>query len=162
MMRRRLEANTKPKAGTLGDVGCFSFYPTKNLGGAGDGGMVTTNDDGLAKIIRAYKDHGAGQNGAEAFALLGLGDEELSINEAVTGLYNPYRYYNYLIGYNSRLGALQAAVLSVKLRHLDHYNSRRAEIAAMYFEGLTDKLRKTSVLSRYEIMLAPVCCPVRI
>ncbi len=130
------------KAGTLGDVGCFSFYPTKNLGGAGDGGMVTTNDDGLAKIIRAYKDHGAGQNGAEAFALLGLGDEELSINEAVTGLYNPYRYYNYLIGYNSRLGALQAAVLSVKLRHLDHYNSRRAEIAAMYFEGLTDKLRK--------------------
>lgn len=130
------------KAGTIGDVGCFSFYPTKNLGGAGDGGMVTTNNDDLAKILKAYKDHGAGQSGAEAYSLLGMGGEELNINEAVTDLYNPYRYYNYLIGYNSRLGALQAAVLSVKLKHLDHYNSRRTEIAAMYFEGLTDKLRK--------------------
>lgn len=130
------------KAGTIGDVGCFSFYPTKNLGGAGDGGMVTTNNDDLAKILRAYKEHGAGQNGAEAYSLLDMGDEELNINEAVTDLYNPYKYYNYLIGYNSRLGALQAAVLSVKLKHLDHYNSRRAEIASMYFEGLTNKLQK--------------------
>ena len=59
------------KAGTLGDVGCFSFYPTKNLGGAGDGGMVTTNSDSLNTIVRAYKEHGAGQEGAEALYLLG-------------------------------------------------------------------------------------------
>lgn len=128
------------KAGTLGDVGCFSFYPTKNLGGAGDGGMVTTDSDDLAVILRAYKEHGAGQNGAKARELLDGVTETLEIEETATELYNPYKYYNYLIGYNSRLDALQAAVLSVKLQHLDEYNARRAEIAKQYLDGLTHKL----------------------
>lgn len=130
------------KAGTLGDVGCFSFYPTKNLSGAGDGGMVTTNSDELNIIVRAYKDHGAAQGGAEALEILEGVKEEIHTSEKTTELYNPYRYYNYLIGYNSRLDAIQAAVLSAKLKHLDEYNGRRAQIAGMYFEGLTDKLRR--------------------
>lgn len=130
------------KAGTLGDVGCFSFYPTKNLGGAGDGGMVTTDRDDLDVILRAYKEHGAGQSGAKAQELLGGEPERLETGEIVTELYNPYKYYNYLIGYNSRLDALQAAVLSVKLKHLDEYNANRAKIARMYFDGLTDRLRR--------------------
>ena len=130
------------KAGTLGDVGCFSFYPTKNLGGAGDGGMVVTNSDDLDIILKAYKEHGAGQNGADALRLLGGSSETIETEEAITELYNPYRYYNYLIGYNSRLDALQAVVLSAKLKHLDEYNANRARIAKLYFEGLTDKLHK--------------------
>lgn len=130
------------KAGTLGDVGCFSFYPTKNLGGAGDGGMVTTNSDELNVIVRAYKEHGAAQGGAKALELLEGVREEINTNEETTELYNPYKYYNYLIGYNSRLDAIQAAVLSAKLKHLDEYNGRRAQIAKLYFEGLTDKLRR--------------------
>ncbi|MCM1125485.1 MAG: DegT/DnrJ/EryC1/StrS family aminotransferase [Lachnospiraceae bacterium] len=131
------------KAGTLGDVGCFSFYPTKNLGGAGDGGMVTTNSDSLNTIIRAYKEHGAGQEGAEAQHLLeGADTEFFNVDEKITELYNPYKYYNYLIGYNSRLDAIQAAILSAKLKHLDEYNNRRARIAQLYFDGLTEKVKK--------------------
>lgn len=131
------------KAGTLGDVGCFSFYPTKNLGGAGDGGMVTTNNDSLNIIVRAYKEHGAGQEGAEALQLLGGGITEVTnIAESDTELYNPYKYFNYLIGYNSRLDAIQAAVLSAKLKHLNEYNARRSQIAQMYFDGLTEKLKR--------------------
>ena len=130
------------KAGALGDIGCFSFYPTKNLGGAGDGGMVTTNSDDLNTIVRAYREHGAAQGGAKALELLEGVKEEIKTKEKVTDLYNPYKYYNYLIGYNSRLDAIQAAVLSVKLKHLAEFNHRRSQIAEMYLEGLTDKLRK--------------------
>ena len=130
------------KAGTLGDIGCFSFYPTKNLGGAGDGGMVTTNSDDLNTIVRAYREHGAAQGGAKALELLEGVKEEIKTKEKVTDLYNPFKYYNYLIGYNSRLDAIQAAILSVKLKHLAEFNNRRSQIAKMYLEGLTDKLRK--------------------
>lgn len=130
------------KAGTLGDIGCFSFYPTKNLGGAGDGGMVTTNSDNLSTIARAYKEHGSGQKGAEALYLLGGTKEFVNTDENVTELYNPYKYYNYLIGYNSRLDAIQAAVLSAKLKHLDEYNACRSRIAQLYFDGLTEKLKR--------------------
>lgn len=130
------------KAGTLGDVGCFSFYPTKNLGGCGDGGMVTTNDDDLNIILRALREHGAGQNGAKALELLDGVSEKLETSEQATELYNPYKYFNYLIGYNSRLDALQACVLSVKLRHLDEFNAKRAHIAQRYLVGLTDKVRR--------------------
>ncbi len=129
------------KAGTIGDVGCFSFYPTKNLGGCGDGGMVTTNDDDLYTILKAYKEHGAGENGAKALELQEGIKETVSTDEQTTELYNPYKYYNYLIGYNSRLDAIQAAVLSVKLKHLDEYNRNRASIAKRYFEGLNNKIR---------------------
>ena len=130
------------KAGTLGDIGCFSFYPTKNLGGAGDGGMVTTNSDDLNTIVRAYREHGAAQGGAKALELLEGVKEEIKTKEKVTDLYNPFKYYNYLIGYNSRLDAIQAAILSVKLKHLAEFNNRRSQIAKMYLEGLTDKHRK--------------------
>lgn len=130
------------KAGTIGDVGCFSFYPTKNLGGAGDGGMVTTNDEELAVILRSFREHGAGQNGAKAYEYLTGVKAEAETSEEVTDLYNPYKYFNYLIGYNSRLDAIQAAVLSVKLKHLDSYNARRAKVAKMYLENLTDKITK--------------------
>ena len=122
--------------GTLGDIACFSFYPTKNLGGCGDGGMVTTNDDDLAIILKAFKEHGAGQNGAKALELLEGVREELSSSEQVTDLYNPYKYFNYLIAYNSRLDALQACMLSVKLKHLEQYNEKRAGIATRYLAGL--------------------------
>lgn len=130
------------KAGTLGDIGCFSFYPTKNLGGAGDGGMITTMSDGLNTIVRALREHGAGKNGADASGLLGNPAEIVETGEKASPLYDPYKYYNYLIGYNSRLDAIQAAVLSIKLKHLDEYNGRRAKIASMYMDGLTDKVRR--------------------
>lgn len=129
------------KAGTLGDVGCFSFYPTKNLGCCGDGGMVTTNHDDLNVILRAFREHGAGQNGAAASEMIRGFKEEENTAEEVTELYNPYKYFNYLIGYNSRLDALQAAVLSVKLKYLDTYNERRSYIAKLYLEGLTNQIK---------------------
>ena len=129
------------KAGTLGDIGCFSFYPTKNLGGCGDGGMLTTNDDNLATIIMAIREHGAGENGANAATMLGYDVELAKTSEKATSLYNPYKYYNYLIGYNSRLDAVQACALSIKLKHLDEFNKRRSDIAKKYFEGLTQKVK---------------------
>ncbi len=128
-------------AGTLGDIGCFSFYPTKNLGGCGDGGMCTTNDGDLALILRALREHGAGKNGARALELLGGPAVQAESAEQATELYDPYKYYNYLIGYNSRLDAIQACVLSIKLKHLNAYNARRAEIARRYLAGLNDSVR---------------------
>ncbi len=132
------------RAGSLGDIGCFSFYPTKNLGGAGDGGMCTTNDHGLNTVLHALREHGAGKNGAEALKILeGISVEE-STTEQATELYDPHKYYNYLIGYNSRLDVLQAAVLSVKLRHLDAYNAARAAVAKRYCSELTLELIRPS------------------
>lgn len=128
------------KAGTLGDIGCFSFYPTKNLGGCGDGGMCTTNDDELDIILRALREHGAGQNGAKAIEILDGVKEEVNTLEQTTELYNPYKYFNYLIGYNSRLDAIQACILSIKLKHLNEFNKKREHAAKMYFNGLTDKI----------------------
>ena len=124
------------KAGAMGNVGCFSFFPTKNLGAFGDGGMITTNDDSVATICRALKEHGMAQNGAKARYLLDGVEDELEGTVAPDGLYNPYKYYNYLIGYNSRLDALQARVLGIKLKYLDRFNRRRGEIAAFYEKEL--------------------------
>jgi dTDP-4-amino-4,6-dideoxygalactose transaminase len=93
--------------GSLGRLGCFSFYPTKNLGADGDGGMVVTDDEGLAKRVRKLRVHGIER-----------------------------RYYHDLHGYNSRLDEVQAAILRVKLKHLELWNRRRAEIAARYDKGL--------------------------
>ena len=129
------------KAGTLADIGCFSFYPTKNLGGCGDGGMCTTNDDDLAVILQALREHGAGKTGARALELLDGVSAAVETAEQATELYDPYKYYNYLIGYNSRLDAIQACVLSIKLKRLDGYNARRAEIARRYLDGLTKEVR---------------------
>ena len=95
--------------GSFGDVGCFSFFPTKNLGAAGDGGAATTNDDGLAQAMRELAVHGM-----------------------------PERYLHTSLGYNSRLDAIQAAVLNVKLPKLESWISQRAEIAGRYREALGD------------------------
>lgn len=122
--------------GNIGDITCFSFYPTKNLGAYGDAGMVCTNDDELACITRALKEHGAGKNGALAKSYLTGETLEIQSQESGSALYDPFKYYNYLIGYNSRLDAMQAVILSVKLPHLDAYNKARAEIAERYNENL--------------------------
>ncbi len=92
------------RAGGLGHAACFSFYPTKNLGAYGDAGMVTTSDAGFAARVRQIANHGAGE----------------------------HRYDNVVLGTNSRLDSLQAAVLRVKLGHLERWNAERAERAALY------------------------------
>ena len=97
-------------AGSWGLVGCFSFYPTKNLGGMGDGGMLTTQDAGMADRLRLFAGHGM----------------------------RP-RYYHQVVGINSRLDTFQAAVLRVKFRHLDKAVEARARIAARYNRLLTEK-----------------------
>lgn len=128
------------KTGNLGTIGCFSFYPTKNLGAMGDGGMITTNDDEIAKVCRALKAHAAGRNGAEAYRYLYNMDvqelDDMKISE--NSLYDPCKYFNYFIGGNSRLDSMQAAVLNVKLNYLDDYNIKRHQIAKRYSKELKD------------------------
>ncbi|WP_027216540.1 DegT/DnrJ/EryC1/StrS family aminotransferase [Butyrivibrio fibrisolvens] len=128
----------KKKTGTIGDVGCFSFYPTKNLGAFGDGGMITSNDEKIAVCARALKSHGAGKEAALAreYIFGGQCDELDMVNDSDDPLYDPYKYYNYLIGGNSRLDSIQAAVLLTKLSILNDKNSRRSEIACIYRDGL--------------------------
>lgn len=127
------------KAGSLGDASCFSFFPTKNLGCAGDGGMICTNDDNLAIICKALRLHGSGEMGERAYNLLHHinADVEEDTCEDNT-VYNPKKYYNYLIGHNSRLDEIQAAILRVKLKYLDTYIHNRRAIAAFYSNALQD------------------------
>ena len=93
--------------GAIGDIGAFSFFPTKNLGAYGDGGLITTNDDQLADMARMLRVHGAKE-----------------------------RYKNKMLGYNSRLDAIQAAILQVKLRHIDDWNNKRRWVAQTYSQLL--------------------------
>ncbi|MCE5220974.1 MAG: DegT/DnrJ/EryC1/StrS family aminotransferase [Clostridium sp.] len=123
--------------GKLSDVACFSFFPTKNLSCAGDGGMIVTSDDDIATIARALRTHGSGETGQKAYNLLNNITEEIeTFKDGDDTVYNPLKYYNYLIGFNSRLDAIQAAILRVKLPQLDKWNSRRREIAKIYDEKL--------------------------
>ncbi len=127
------------RIGTLGDVACFSFFPTKNLGCAGDGGMIVTNNDEIAIIARALRTHGSGENGQRAFNLLNNIEENIETAEGANDtVYNPLKYYNYLIGFNTRLDAVQAAILRVKLKEIDKWNSRRREIVNEYNEAFRE------------------------
>lgn len=124
------------RIGSLGDVACFSFFPTKNLGCAGDGGMIVTDNDEIAIIARALRTHGSGENGQRAFNLLNHIEENIETAEGANDtVYNPLKYYNYLIGFNTRLDAIQAAILRVKLKEIDKWNARRREIVNEYNEA---------------------------
>jgi dTDP-4-amino-4,6-dideoxygalactose transaminase len=125
------------KVGGLGDMACFSFFPTKNLGCFGDGGLITTNDDKLAVICRALREHGGGKNGAVAKNYIDGTEPESNDLQSENPLYNPYKYYNYIIGSNSRLDALQAAILRVKLKYLDQWNDMRSHNAELYHQKLS-------------------------
>ena len=97
------------KVGSIGTLGCFSFYPTKNLGACGDGGMIVTNDEGLAKKLRKMRNYGQSK-----------------------------KYYYDFVGVNSRLDEIQAAILRMKLPHLDEWNEKRMKNADLYYELLKD------------------------
>lgn len=116
------------KAGSMGDIGCFSFFPTKNLGCAGDGGIIVTNQKSVYRKSRAYRVHGSGLDGQFTYqSLQGIDSTaEFDFKE------NLPKYYNFVIGYNSRLDALQAAILKTKLNHLDNWNKQRRIIAEKY------------------------------
>jgi len=97
------------KAGSLSNAGCISFFPSKNLGAYGDGGMIVTNSEKTAELERLLRVHGSAK-----------------------------RYIHSVLGYNSRLDNLQAAILNVKLKHLDKWSERRREIARFYDEAFKD------------------------
>ena len=138
------------KIGTLGDVACFSFFPTKNLGCAGDGGMIVTDNDEIATIARALRTHGSGENGQKAYNLLNNIEEEVQKSEGANDtVYNPLKYYNYLIGYNTRLDAIQAAILDVKIKEIDKWNAKRREIVESYNEALQNNDLVTPVAKDY-------------
>ena len=123
--------------GSIGDAACFSFFPTKNLGTYGDGGLITTNNDEIASICRALKAHGSGVQGEIAFNLLNNVQKEVREEKNVDDtVYNPKKYYNYLIGYNSRLDELHAGILNIKLDYLDKWNDKRIENAKYFDENL--------------------------
>lgn len=125
--------------GALGDVACFSFFPTKNLSCAGDGGMIVTDDDDIATIAKALRTHGSGETGQKAYNLLNNISEEIATSkDGDDTVYNPLKYYNYLIGFNSRLDAIQGAILRVKLPHLDSWNAGRRKVAEIYDKEFKD------------------------
>jgi dTDP-4-amino-4,6-dideoxygalactose transaminase len=97
------------KTGAVGDLGCFSFFPSKNLGGYGDGGMVTTDDNDLAKHLLSLRNHGS-----------------------------TVRYYHEEIGFNSRLDEIQAAIIRTKFKYINAYNTMRRNNASLYSRYLAD------------------------
>ncbi len=97
--------------GTFGDVGCFSFYPSKGCGAFGDAGGIVTDDEKLAQRFKIFRNYGSEK-----------------------------RYHNMMVGSNSRLDEMQAGLLRVKLSHLDEYNEERCEIAERYYKGINNPL----------------------
>ena len=108
------------KAGSFGDLGAFSFYPTKNLGALADAGLVTTSDEQLHRSIQVLRNYGS-----------------------------QIKYYNEVIGYNSRLDEVQAAFLSIKLPHLQTFNLHKNKLAQIYLQGLDEKFIKPVVQEGY-------------
>lgn len=105
----KLSNGSSAKAGSLGDIGCTSFFPSKNLGAYGDGGAIFTNNDELGILLRSITNHGMSK-----------------------------RYYYDHVGVNSRLDTLQAAILRIKLSHLDEYNSARQKVAEAYDKAFSN------------------------
>ena len=97
--------------GSFGDVGCFSFYPSKGCGAFGDAGAIVTNDEELAKKFRIFRNYGSEK-----------------------------RYHNMMVGSNSRLDEMQAGLLRVKLNHLNEFNEERCQIADRYYKGINNSL----------------------
>ena len=126
--------NKEKKAGTIGDIGTTSFFPSKNLGAYGDGGAIFTDNDEISDRIRAISNH---------------------------GMYK--RYYHDILGVNSRLDSLQAAILKIKLKHLDSYNQKRQNAAKQYDNAFKDhenivipfhnRLRSSHVYHQYTIRI---------
>ncbi|MDD3013268.1 MAG: DegT/DnrJ/EryC1/StrS family aminotransferase [Candidatus Gastranaerophilales bacterium] len=108
------------KAGTFGDIGAFSFYPTKNLGTLGDGGAILTNNDEIAQKIRKLRNYGTSK-----------------------------KYYNDFIGFNSRLDEMQAGFLSIKLKKLDIINNHKRKFANIYLENLNENFVKPNIDKDY-------------
>ncbi len=100
------------QTGSFGFAGCFSFFPSKNLGCYGDGGLISTNNDKTAKRIKSLRNHGSGE-----------------------------RYYHNEVGYNSRLDELQAVILRIKLKYIDNYNTDRRKVAHAYTNELKDLIQ---------------------
>ena len=98
------------KVGTIGDAGCFSFFPSKNLAGYGDGGMVITKSEEIARQVKMLRNHGSSK-----------------------------RYYHQEVGYNSRLDEIQAAIIRVKLKKIDQFNASRRKNAAAYCAAINSK-----------------------
>lgn len=98
------------KVGSIGDIGCFSFFPSKNLAGYGDGGMIVTNSDEAAAMVKMLRNHGSSK-----------------------------RYFHQEIGYNSRLDEIQAAIIRVKLKKIDQFNALRRHNAAIYCSAITNR-----------------------
>jgi dTDP-4-amino-4,6-dideoxygalactose transaminase len=116
------------QAGSMGIAGCFSFFPSKNLGAFGDAGLVTTNDESLAREIRLLRNHGADTPASAPVEVHGAyGEVSPKPQSGVAG-----KYLHQRIGGNFRLDALQAAVLRVKLPHLEGWSARRRENADRY------------------------------
>lgn len=128
---------------TLGDVSCFSFFPTKNLGCDGDGGMVLTDNEDIARTVRSLKVHGSGKDGLWALKKeYEKNNKQLPSNMPL----GETKYYNYLIGYNSRLDAIQAAILRRKLKHIDEFIEDRRRNAQYY----NDALKNSGLITPYE------------
>jgi len=108
------------KVGSIGDLSCFSFYPVKNLGACGDGGMIVTNNEEIAEKLKMLRNYGQSE-----------------------------KYYHDFIGINSRLDEIQAAILRVKLKHLAEWNERRRKVAKLYNELLGDSEIVTPIEKEY-------------
>ncbi|MFA6129462.1 MAG: DegT/DnrJ/EryC1/StrS family aminotransferase [Candidatus Omnitrophota bacterium] len=122
------------KLGAIGDFGCFSFFPSKNLGGFGDAGMVAAKDNQLAELVRMLTKHGGkDKNNADH------------------------------IGYNSRLDTLQAAILTAKFKYVDEFNARRRKIALLYNEGLKGAagIKTPEIIDGHVVHQYTICAPCR-